>query len=243
MYLIRSNISGRVPRLLTVETRRSGSVAVTILVALAALLWLGLATQLVARGGVETGQREVRAQRFVVVDDAGNERAELGILASGQPSLRIWDEARTIAATLEIDQAGMPRLAFENIGGAPLTELGVLDKRYPVFILRSADGKRRLGVAVAEAGVVSIGLYDTHKRNRCSLSLDEDGQPQLRLKDGKGNDRVRLMIGSDGACALDLLDPKGRERAVLQVDGQGEPDGVLLGPDRKPLWSARSSSN
>ena len=122
-------------------------------------------------GDAKTIRDEIQARRFVLVDGAGKERGEFGIMQGGEPALRIWDEGRTMIATLEIDHAGMPRLAFESVGGAPLPviALGVQDKRHPVFMLYDGDGRRRVGMAVGEAGAAIMGLYDTRKRNRCSL--------------------------------------------------------------------------
>jgi hypothetical protein len=223
--------------------RGKANVVFVILAALGGFLWMGRDASFVARGGVDPVQSEVRAQRFVVVDSAGNERAELGIRPDGKPALRLWDDTRTLLAQLEIDQAGMPRLAFETGDGTPLVQLGVLDKQYPVFIMGGADGKRGIGMAVGEGMAATIGLYDSKNTSRLRLSLDEKGHPVLRLKDEQGTDRVRLMIGSDGSCALDLLDPKERPRSVLQVDAHGEPDLALLKSDGMPIWSARGSSN
>lgn len=182
---------------------------------------------------------EIRARRFVVVDGAGNERGEFGISPSGLPAVRLWDERKTVVSKLEIDQMGMPRLAFETSAGASLIDFGILERRHPVFILGDADGNRRLGMVVGQAGAVDIALYDTHKQNRCAVSLTPDGDPQILLRDKKGQVRASFMLDDTGTSAVDLFDRKGKERIVFQVDAQGEADAVVFAPDGKAAWSGR----
>lgn len=223
-----------------VESKRTGRMgwSVTILLLLAVCFWLGSGVLSTADSEDKAIPSEIRARRFVVVDANGNERGELGMLPSGQPALRIWDERKTIVGTLEIDQAGMPRFAFEKSSGEPLLELGVLDGEHPVLVLSDADGNRRLGIVVGKPGSVDIALYDTQQRNRCAISLSQDGNPEIVLRDDKGNVRARLMLDDKGTCALDFLNRKGQERIVFQVDAQGQADAIVFGTEGKPTWSA-----
>ena len=86
--------------------------------------------------------------------------------------------------------------------------------------------------------MVTLGLYDTKKRNRCSVSLNRNGNPQIVLKDDKGNGRARLMLDDQGTCALDLLNSDDQGRIVFQVDAQGQADAAVFGPAGKATWSA-----
>jgi len=202
--------------------------------------WLVSGHDGVRAGGENANAPEVRAQRFVVVDDSGKGRGEFGMRSNGEPVLRLWDRDVSISAMVEMDAYGMPRVAFETKNGTPLAELGVLDKRHPIFVLRDADGNRRLAMVVAEAGDVAFGLYDTDRTNRCSLSLDKKGDPRIVLRDKTGEVRARVMQDEEGGSAVDLLDAKGRAHVVFQVDAKGRGDGVVFGSDERPVWSAVS---
>jgi hypothetical protein len=180
--------------------------------------------------------REVRAQRFVLVDDAGTEQGEFGMTPKGEPVVRLWNKARGMAATLGIDEGGMPHVSLESFDGQPVAEMIVLDKQIPAFVMNGADGRRRVGIVVTDGGMPFIGLYDNDKRNRCVISLDRKGSPQVVMRDGNDEPRVHLMVDDTQTCALDLFDREGHERMVFQVDGQGRADAVIFGPDRLPVW-------
>lgn len=181
---------------------------------------------------------KIQARSFAVVDSSGKELAEFGVLQNGQPGMIIWGKDRGIAASIGIDQSGMPRFAFENSKGEALLELGVGDKLAPVFFMRSPDGKRRLGAIVTETGSVAIGLYDSLKRDRCMVRVGPDGHPEIILRDEQGKARVSLTVDDKGTAAFVLLDRTGNERTVFQVDTQGNADAAVIGSDGKPTWSA-----
>lgn len=183
-------------------------------------------------------QNEVRARTFTVIDDAGRKRAEFGVLPDGRVGLVTWDETKSVAAWIGVDADGMPVVSVGSADGKPLAEIGMLDKRSAVLVMRAANGERRLGMAVTETGAAGIGLYDAAKMNRCMINLGDDGHPQLTLKDSKGVVRSRIMVESNGTCALDLLDAEGRARVVAQVDREGEPGLVIFGPKGEAVWSA-----
>ena len=60
--------------------------------------------------------KEVRAQKFVVTDDSGKERAEFGILPDGTARLAIWDKTRSVEAWLGVDELGSPLVAIGRAG-------------------------------------------------------------------------------------------------------------------------------
>jgi len=223
-----------------VESSRTGKMprSVTMFLSLVACVWLGTSALSTAQSEDKTAPSEIRAQKFVVVDDNGKELAEFGIGSNGQPSMAVWNKGKSMVASMGMDNAGMPRFAFEKSSGEPLLELGVMDGRFPVFFLRNDKGERRLGMVVADGGSVGIGLYDRGKRDRCMLSLRRDGHPQITLKDDKGKVRASITLDDEGTCALDLLNRKEQERIVFQVDAQGQADAAVFGPDGKATWSA-----
>jgi len=229
---------GWYPNFIESENRDGMKIGLTIILFLMAFAWFGLGAIRSNQSKVETVQREIRAQRYMVVDDTGKVRAEFGILPNGQTGMVVWDKGKSTNVSLTVDRNGTPRLDFANSNGASMIELGVLNQS-PAFIMRSADGKRRLGTIVTESGSVGFGLYDSAKQDRCMLYVGRDGHPKLTLKDDKGKVRARLMIDSSGTCALDMLDRNGKERIVSQVDSQGETEMAILGQNGKPVWTAK----
>ncbi|MCP4590267.1 MAG: hypothetical protein GY842_05965 [bacterium] len=218
----------------TTMVRRSG----TVLLLIAVCLWLGSGALSTAHSEDETAPAEVRASRFVVVDDEGKKRAEFGVLEDGEAKMVVWNQTRSTAVTVGMGRTGMPRITLENSKAEALLDLGILDDQYPVFVMRDANGRRRLGAMVPADGTTAIGLYDTKKGNRCTVSVGQDGDPSITLKDSRGKIRAGLMVASDGTCALDLFDAKGQERIVFQTDSQGEADAAIFGADGKAVWSA-----
>ncbi len=208
------------------------------------LSWLGGAWLVLAasENGSSEGSRsvaqELRAHTFVVVDDKGEKQCEFGKLERGEIGMVIWNKKKTAAVSVSIDRFGMPRIAFENSKSNAVLQIGVLDDDHPAFVLSDGDGRRRLGMVVAEKGEVSIGLYDTDKRKRLSLTLGKHGDPRVLLRDRQGVIRARLMVDDTDTVALDLLDPKGQPHIVLQVDSEGQADSAVIGADGQPIWSA-----
>jgi len=108
----------------------------------------------------QAAQQEVRAQRFVLVDDNGKVRAKLETSPDG-PALWLYDEK------------GKPRVV--------LTAL----KEGSVLNLYDEKGEPRAGLGLTE-GRPGLSLYDETGKTRAALDLTEDG-PSLHLwdKDGK----------------------------------------------------------
>jgi hypothetical protein len=79
--------------------------------------------ELIARGAfaVDGPKRmeEIKANRFVVVDESGKTTAEFGVLSDGRPGLAVWDNKTNLVAVLSIDDGG-PRFSFQNKTGVSL---------------------------------------------------------------------------------------------------------------------------
>jgi hypothetical protein len=185
---------------------------------------------------------EIRAARFVVANRAGQERGQFGVSDSGEVSLRMWDEGRTMEATVEIDAQGIPRVSLARFGREPLAEMLVFEGGHPLLILRDAEERRRFGIAVGDRNAIGLNFYDSNDVVRCRIGLGENGQPRIALMNAKGKTLASLLTDDKGGTGLDLYDGEGRARAVIQVDANGEPDMALLSGDLKRLWSARNQS-
>lgn len=152
---------------------------------------------------------EVRAKRFVLVDDAGRERAMLDVLADG------------------------PRLALFDAAGKPRAWLSV-DKDGPVLGLGDENGKGRVVLAVDEDGPW-LHLRDAAGKARVALSVLAD-LPVLHLLDAAGEIRVWLSVRKGGP-GLHLFDENRKERATLTVRKNG-PGLVLFDAAEKVIWTA-----
>ena len=236
MHGINSNFAERLDKLERLN-RTTMRLALTALLSTGAVVLVALGRPSTGQTNVSGVQNEVRARKFVLVDEAGHERAELGINPDGRAGLVVWDKAKGMSAWLGTDDREMPVLTFGSKTGEPLMEFGVLDGRSPVFIMRAADGKRRVGLVVTKTGAAGIGVYDAEGRNRGILYMDEAGYPQLTLKDNNGEPRASVIVTSNGTCALTLFDAKGQERIVFQVQAQGEADAAVFARDGKVKWS------
>jgi len=181
---------------------------------------------------------EVRASKFVVVDEGGRKLGEFGVMEDGTAAMVIENTKTHTGISVGTDRSGMPRITLTNSKAAALLELAMLEDKYPAFIMSDGDGRRRLGMVVTDTGSVTLSLYDTKKQNRCAIALAEDGHPTIALRDERGEVRARLTLDGNGMCALDLLDEKGRARVVFQVEAQGEADAAVFGKDNKAIWSS-----
>ena len=187
-------------------------------------VWILVGTFGPATAGAPAGGgavKEIRANRFVLEDKNGNQRAILDVDADG-PGLSLFDAA------------GKTRAGLSVTAGGP--SLGLLD----------AAGKMRTFLSVTADGP-SLDLYDAAGKTRAGLVMDADG-PSLRLFDAAGKGRIGMDVGADGP-GLVLRDAAGKARATVGVTQTTSPDGrtttypesslLLFGPDGKVIWQAR----
>jgi hypothetical protein len=216
--------------------------SVVALLFMAAAFWLGLAVTGNAGSGFpedDPDPQEIKAGKFIVVDNKGNERAEFGMLKDNRPGMILWNMKDNMAFSVSLDDTGMPRMEFANSKGDSLLDLGISGEKAPILMMRDANGVRRLAMVLSPEGTVGLTLYDTKKQNRMSLSLDDKGISKVILRDEAGKGRVSLMADDTHTGALDLWDRDGQVRFSFQVDGQGHADCVFFGPDGAPTWSAK----
>lgn len=182
--------------------RARWSVALAVL----ALVAAGFAVAGVLRGG----QGEiVSAGRYVLVDSAGNRRADLGLRENGP------------ALVLRGGDGGRVALEAGDDG--------------PGVYLQGADGSTRIQLSLRD-GEPAVSLLDSASRPRWIGAVTEHGNGVVRWMDSTGT--VRLAVGADGEAgySIQLYDREGRNRATLAVDPEGpgfglfSPEGRLLFP-------------
>ena len=111
--------------------------------------------------------RVVEAEKFVLRDSQGKERAELSTLGDGSPSLHFYGfyaGRRHAIVSLEADQAsGTSGLQFN-----------------------AANGKNRISLAVAVVGSAVVNVADLDGNVRASLGVGRDGSGGVGTLDKQG---------------------------------------------------------
>lgn len=150
----------------------------------------------------------VLAERYVLVDSAGNRRASLEVGGGGPAFL--------------LRGADGSRLALEAGDGGP----GVY--------LQDAAGSTRIQISLRD-GQPAVSLLDDAARPRWIGAVTGRGNGVVRWMDSAGT--VRLAVGADGEAgySVQLYDAEGRNRATLAVDPEGAGFG-LFGPGGRLLF-------
>lgn len=100
---------------------------------------------------------EVRAKRFVLVDNTDKAWAELATISENQPQLVLSDEAGRPRLTLSLSPYGEPVLSFAD-----------------------AAGKRRIALRLDLYGIL-LRFSDDAGNLRAALTVPAEGEPELEL--------------------------------------------------------------
>jgi hypothetical protein len=184
----------------------AAALAVLVLVAAAAPR-----APLLDQGGRPVGGAvsEVRAKRFLLVDDTGKLRAVLGAATGGAVSLGLLDNDDKIRSVLIVDANGTPRLEMLGADETRRVVLSVFPNRSGLGVF--GEGARGGAILdVAADGTVTFGLTDRKEHTRAGLLLLPDGTALLNLSDTTQRVRAALGIGNDGSPGLGMWDPDGK---------------------------------
>jgi hypothetical protein len=207
---------------------------------LAGLVWVLGRQGVSSVDGDSVAYEQVRAHSFVLVDGAGNARAELSVLDDGTARLLVRNEGTTGAVEVAVTADGRASVALAGRTGQKLAEVGVRGGQdLPVLILRDGNGTRRLGLTAGPRGQTGIAICDSRGQTRCALVVDDEGFPSLRLGAGDARARVALQADALGNAAIDLADGADRTRITLQVDADGQPTILLFPPNEAARRLAR----
>jgi len=179
----------------------------------------------------QSGEKVIRATKFVLEDENGKTRAILGMVKD-RPMLRLLDENYKAAVPLAAVKEG------------------------PVLLLYDEDEKPRAVMSVSKDGP-GLALYD-EKGNQCaSLAESKDATmlvlsnekdvTMLVLSNEKHKPGIILSVHKDGS-GVRLYDENDRTRALLGTGQAMTPDGkvisypksslILFGADGNEIWSA-----
>jgi len=152
----------------------------------------------------KSGVKEIRATRFIVEDENGEESAMLGMGDNG-PALLMKGKNGKIRVTLLADY---PALTMRGGDGKICALLAVADDG-PLLKLADTKSKRETHLIIIEEGL-GLALYDENGTVRSKLSMDKAG-PSLLLFDENENARAALTMLKDFRPKLSLLDENEKE--------------------------------
>jgi len=207
-------------------------------------------------------EKEIRAQKIVLVDDEGNMRVSLSAVGD-TPGLVLYNEKGMRRGEMSINLFGTTGLYMYNPKGQVNISLSSV-KDTAFFVLRNANDTKSVGMSSEP----EISLTDKNGNDRIHLQLADIG-PSIQLidekcnpritqsttKDGSGlimfddNGKPRIQLGTikDGPMLL-MADEKGAPRASLGISSTKTPDGktitypestlLLFGPDGKETFQA-----
>ena len=148
----------------------------------------GLLTFWSVTGGLARAPRELKAERFVVQDSTGRQRARLGLTRDGSTELALFDQGRYQLA------------ARGNRDG--LTSFDLFDR-----------GNDRVTLSVGPLGNTSLAFIGPDRRASSGLYLEPGGSMGLEFRQvGQG---LLLGIDPDGSAQLMLSDKDGRDLGGL----------------------------
>jgi len=193
-----------------------------------ALVLIGLATvTLMGRATSSRVPKVVEAEKFVLRDTTGKERATLEVQPYGSAALAFADGNGRRQAIMEVSANGEGSLWLSGEDGKSVATLEVI-AGLPQLTLRGKDGHVRaaLGLLLG-VGQPILQLNDENGGHGADLGLSLDGSRFLAFYDESGHVRSVLRVFSKGGSALALIDKKGGARAWLTLASDGSPSLIL----------------
>jgi hypothetical protein len=185
-----------------------------------------------AAPGAGAAFNEVRATRFVVVDEKGKERAVLWSGGKWGPGLSLLDEKGEDCASLNL-LGGVPSLTL--IDGLRGVTLNVGQDEMGLFLMDHQKRMERAKLTLGNAGP-ALTLYDENGKERVALGVMRAAMPRIRLGDAAGKTRGQLAAAAD-VPALLLYDAAGIPRAEVNV-ALDVPRLHLRDAGGRPVWQA-----
>ena len=206
---------------------------VVLLAAVVAIMGLVGATLRKKPNAVE----EVRAKRFVLVDQAGKQRGLWAVFRDtvdletfelkphDMVALDMRSKGNTARIAVSSDSAGF---SLSSLTGSRSLTLMRSDGRVSTSMWRSGSGPQEtVGMRVRSDGSTGLALHDAEGRPRINLSLAPDGSPYLSFFDQRQRPSIALE-GAEATRRLVLADKSGAVRLALSTLASGRPVVLLL---------------
>lgn len=220
---------------------------------------LGLVVMVVAGADPkDKPAKVVEAERFVLRDPGGKQRAVLEVNSRNFTSLTLSDaEAKprmTFIVTADgspvvnlADEQGKPRISFASsrvFGGSILNiadkegkiRVGLAvrdDGGLPTLDLRDKDAKRRLNLGVMPDGSAAIHFQGADESQRIRIGLSVDS-PSVLMFDKKEQPRLGLVVSPAGVIGLDVFGTE--KRLSVGLDPEGKMGLKIVSKDNEVLF-------
>lgn len=181
------------------------------------------------------------AERLVLVDANGEEKASFETDGKGNPILTLRNGKAFAALTTEgpallLRGPDGKTGAFMGIDSKNTSRLELCSQRLldgvrlsthedgsaGVYVLDS-NGRQRGALESLATGDAGLNFRDGQGRVRSSFGLDRASLPNLLLLDEQGSRRLGMVVQADGNPILEMADDKGRARASLTTLFDGAP--------------------
>lgn len=164
----------------------------------AVLVILGMLPMLLASRAAGP-EKELRASRFVLVDEKGVERGEFGFSPAGAARLLIHGK-----------KSGKGMLMFVDD-----------DEGTANIIMYGRNKTTRLGIGIRKTGQAFLELWDKDGKAHIGLGVDKKHGAVIKLTDRSRKTRVRLVARESGSSGIALLDQGGLGRGAFVIDDAG----------------------
>jgi len=190
---------------------------------------------------------EVRARKFVVVDNEGRVRGTLG-MKKPFSFLGLSDEPTALLELADSDQKLRVQLRGSG-GGAGLDFFDSRGRSLMRLYLTGGEGYYTPALALGDENDktgITLGFEPDINYNRFPITISK---PVIYLWDKNRNIRARFIVSAEGEPALRLYDDNGKIRAVLGstnletvrtevVEKRPASSLVMFNKDGKVIWSA-----
>jgi hypothetical protein len=163
--------------------------------------------------------KEVRAQKFVLVDNDGAERGMIHMTPRGFADIELYDASGRDRAEFRVGSEGTASLTFYDADGSKRVQLASVPEGRDGLALFASGGRQLASFSVANDNQSSVTLYDPNTgMARVGLGVAATGEPALALYDAQGHDRAELHVSGSGKPGLALADESGKTTAGLPME-------------------------
>lgn len=170
-----------------------------------------LAAASLAMGQASPAAEEVRARRFVLVDETGQTRGALTAAPGGPTLLVLADERHRVRLSASVAANGSPELALYGDGAQRRLIAGVDAANAPFLSLRNReDASATASLSLTAAGAPLLMLADATGKPRLVAAVSDD-EVSLTLK-AADNGTAALLAARGDTSRLALADSTGTDR-------------------------------
>lgn len=165
----------------------------------------------------EPKKKEIEANQFILLDDAGKARAKL-YMDEAKAKFVLFDEKHAERVVLGVNKQNSG-IALVNPDGVPVVSLGQVGSGESGLLLRTGNDKSGLTVQLAKEGF-RFQVKDRAGQRRFDIGVD-DKQNLIEFRDNKEVPRMVGGIFAPDEVAVCILDTKAKIRGLFGVNGTG----------------------